>query len=77
MQGFACRYHGEDVFVRLDFALHQDRPRVVVLEELLHLRRQLLQRFTADSVHAHGFGQGDKVWIPHRGVRVPVVVEKI
>jgi hypothetical protein len=69
--------HRVHVLVRLDEALHQDRPRVVVREELGHLLRQLRGRAHAERLDAHRLGELDKVRVRHARVRVPLVVEQV
>jgi hypothetical protein len=77
MQGLAGGHHREHVLVALDEALHEDRPRAVVLEELLHLRRKLLRVAAAERLDAHRLGELDEVRVVHRCVRVTSVVEQI
>ena len=65
------------MLVSLNQALHEDGLRVVVFEELLHLRRQILGALTANGVDTHGSRQGDEVGVRHARVRVPRVVEEV
>ena len=65
------------MLVLLDLTLEQNRFRVVVLEELLHLGREVLRTVTADRVDAHRLRQRDEVGVMHPRVRVPRVVEQI
>ena len=77
VQRLARGDHREDVFVRLDHALEQHGPAIVVLEELLHLLRQLRRALHPDRVHAHRACERDEVGVRHARVRVPRVVEQI
>ena len=65
------------MLVGLNQALHEDRLRVIVLEELLHLRRQIFGALTANSVDTHGSRQRDEVGVRHTRVRVPRVIEQV
>ena len=50
---------------------------VVVLHELLHLGRELVDAVAADGVDAHGLGERDKVRVGHGRVRVALLVEEV
>ena len=65
------------MLVSLNQALHEDRLRVIVLEEFLHLRRQIFGTLTANGVDTHGSRQRDEVGVRHTRVRVPRVVEEV
>ena len=70
-------YHGVHVLGPVDDTLHQHRLRTIVLEELLHLRRQILGMLTANCVDTHGSRQRDEVGVRHTRVRVPRVIEQV
>lgn len=77
VQRLARGDHREDVLICLDHALEQDGPVVVVLEELLHLRRQLRRTRHPDRMYAHRARERDEVRVRHARVRVPRAVEQI
>jgi hypothetical protein len=77
VQSLAGGHHGEDMLVSLDEALHDDGLGAVVLEELLHLRREFLAVVAAEALDAHRLGELDEVRVRHPGVRVPGVVEEV
>lgn len=77
VQRLTGRDHGEDVLMRLHEAFKEHRSRVVVLDELLHLRRELFQRLRSYSVDAHRFREENEVRVLHGRVRVTVVVEHV
>ena len=57
--------------------LHKDRFRSVVLQELLHLRWELLRALNADGMHTHRLREHDKVGVRHLRVGVTFFVEEI
>ena len=68
-------HHWVHVLLARNNALHDDRLVVIVLEELLHLRRQILCTGAPDGVDAHSLGEQHKVGVGHLCVRVPLLVE--
>ena len=70
-------YHGVDVLGPVDDTLHQHRLRAIILEELLHLRRQLGVIRAADRVNTHRLREQAEVRVRHAGMRVTVLVEEV
>ena len=70
-------HHREHMLRLIDQTFHQNRFRVIILEELLHLGWEVLRTVTADCVDAHRLRQRDEVGVMHPRVRVPRVVEQI
>ena len=62
---------------RLNQTLHEHRFITPILQELLHLLRELLERLTSDRMHAHSLSEENEIRIRHLGVRVSSVVEEI
>jgi hypothetical protein len=77
MQSVSGGDHGQDVFLLVDPSLEQDRLAPVILQKLLHLGRQVFERFGTETLDVHRFGELDKVWVGHSGVRVSLVVEEV
>lgn len=71
-----CTCHREYV-LRLDETFEKYRFRVIVLEELLHLRWEFVGAVAPDSVYTHRLGESDEVRVSHLGMRVPCVIEQI
>lgn len=77
VKGLAGGYHRENVLLGRDNALEQHGLVVGVLEELLHLGREVLCFLTSDSVYAHGLSELDEVRVHHASVGVSLIVEEI
>jgi predicted polyphosphate/ATP-dependent NAD kinase len=76
VQGLAGRDHRVNVLAA-DEALHDDRPRAVVLQEFLHHSGKVFEVGAPEALGAHRFRELDKVWVMHSGVRVAVLIEEV
>ena len=65
------------MLILLHNTLHHHRLRVVILQELLHLGRELFGAVTPDRMDAHSLCEQHKVGIGHLSVRVSLLVEQI
>jgi len=65
------------MLIVVDQAFHQYRSSSIILQELLHLRWQLLRRMAPYSVDTHRPGQEDEVRVRHPCMRVPIVVKQV
>ena len=70
-------YHGVHVLGTVDDTLHQHRLRTIILKELLHLRRQVLNAVTSNGVDVHRLRQRNEVRVVHTRVRVALIIEEV
>ena len=70
-------YHREHVLSLVNNDIQKHRSRAIILQELLHLRREVLRTVTADSMDTHRLREGNEIRVNHPRVGIPCIVEEI